>query len=114
MATRFELVALALPHDSAPESLPQAVTQLIAACWPGMSRAQLIERARRLEMRASLRAEPGFGPDGLMHFRLILVMAGASVELRAHVRSVHRRRKNARRQKSSSAPARDVRQRSLF
>ena len=114
MAARFELVVLALIHDSAPESLPLSVTRLIAVFWPGMSRAQLMEHARRLGMRASLRAEPGLGPDGLKRFRLTLALAGASVELRAHVRSVHRRRKNARRQKPSSPPARDVRQGSLF
>jgi hypothetical protein len=38
MAGTFELVALALPGDCAPESLPFAVKRLIADCWPGMSR----------------------------------------------------------------------------
>ena len=43
-----------------------------------MSRAQLMERARRLGMRTSLRAEPGFGVDCLTRFRLTLALAGAS------------------------------------
>ncbi len=56
MADRFELVALGLPPDCAPESLPACIAEFIAACWNGMSRAHLLDRARRLALRASLRA----------------------------------------------------------
>ena len=45
MADTFELVALALPGDTTPESLPAIVRQFIAECWPGMSRGQLMARA---------------------------------------------------------------------
>ncbi|WP_321964987.1 hypothetical protein [Paraburkholderia sp. J7] len=76
-----------------------------------MSRAQLVDRARRLDMGASLRVQPGIGPDGLTQFRLTLSIADESFELSAHVR---RRRKGARRQKPSLPPARDIRQQSLF
>ena len=38
MAEAFELVALALPGDVAPESLPSTARQFVADCWPGMSR----------------------------------------------------------------------------
>lgn len=68
MADRFELVAIGLPLDSAPESLPACIAEFIAACWNGMSRAQLLDRARRLALRASLRAlkEPAIaGPEGV-------------------------------------------------
>ncbi|MGQ7932253.1 hypothetical protein [Paraburkholderia sp. D1E] len=41
MADTFELVALGLPADLAPDSLPDPVKRLVADCWPGMSRAQL-------------------------------------------------------------------------
>jgi hypothetical protein len=114
MAYRFELVSLALPADCPPELVPPAVGRLISLAWPGMSRAQLVDRTRRLDMRASLRVQPGIGPDGLAQFRLTLSFANASFELIAHVRRVVRRRTGARRQKPSLPPARDIRQQSLF
>ncbi|MFT0172077.1 hypothetical protein ACLKMY_24220 [Paraburkholderia mimosarum] len=123
MPNRFELVALALPADCPPESVPAAVGRLISAAWPGMSRAQLVDRARRLDMRASLRVQPGseaigpigpIGPDGLTQFRLALTFAEGRFELVAHVRRVKRRRAGARRQKPSLPPARDTRQQTLF
>ncbi|WP_434667226.1 hypothetical protein P5W99_38540 [Paraburkholderia sp. A3BS-1L] len=114
MAYRFALVSLALPVDCPPELVPSTVSRLIAAAWNGMSRAQLVDRARRLDMRASLRVQPGIGPDGLTQFRLTLSFANGSFELIAHVRRVIRRRTGARRQKPSLPPARDIRQQSLF
>jgi len=117
MPNRFELVALALPADCPPESVPAAVGRLISAAWPGMSRAQLMDRARRLDMRASLRVQPGsgpIGPDGLTQFRLALTFADERFELVAHVRRIKRRRPGARRQKPSLPPARDTRQQTLF
>jgi len=56
MADTFELVALALPADLAPDALPDPVKRLVADCWPGMSRAQLVARARRHSLGPSLRA----------------------------------------------------------
>ena len=69
MPHRFELVALALPADCPPESVPSVVGRLISVAWPGMSRAQLVDRARRFGMRASLQLQPGIGPEGLTQFR---------------------------------------------
>jgi hypothetical protein len=109
MAYRCEIVSLALPANCPPESVPSVVGRQIAAAWPGMSRAQLVDRARRLEMRASLRVQPGIGPD-----RLTLSLADESFELVAYVRRVIRRRTGARRQKPSLPPARDIRQQNLF
>lgn len=114
MTDRFELVSLALPVDCLPESVPSAVGQLISAAWSGMSRAQLVDRARRFDMRATLRVQPGIGLDGLTRFRLGLSFADGSFELIAHVRRIVRRRPGARRQKPSLPQARDVRQQSLF
>jgi hypothetical protein len=114
MAYRFALVSLALPVDCPPESIPPAVGRLISLAWPGMSRAQLVDRTRRLDMRASLRMQPDIGTDGLAQFRLTLNFANGSFELIAHVRRVVRRRTGARRQKPSLPPARDIRQQRLF
>jgi hypothetical protein len=114
MAQRFELVSLALPADCSPESIPLVVSRLIAAAWPGMSRTQLVDRARRLDMRASLQMQPGIGADGLTQFRLTLSFADGRFELIAHVRRATRKRTGARRQKPSLPPARDIRQQSLF
>ncbi|RQM44443.1 hypothetical protein EHZ19_28775 [Paraburkholderia bannensis] len=113
MAVRFELVALALPAGCAPESLPPPVAALVAACWPGMSRTQLVDRARRLALRMSLRARPESGPDGLQLYSLVLVAEGVRAELVAHVRRLARRR-TARRARVSLPPLRDARQQGLF
>lgn len=114
MPYRFELVSLALPAGYPPESVPSVVGRLISLAWPGMSRAQLMDRARQLDMRASLRVQRGIGPDGLTHFRLALSFADERFELIAHVRRSIRRRAGTRRQKPSLPPPRDVRQQSLF
>lgn len=113
MADRFELVAIALPIGCAPESLPPPVIALVAACWPGMSRAQLLDRVRRHALRGSLRFCPGPGPEGVSRFSLVLESAEVRAELVAHVRRIARRR-TARRAKVSSPPARDERQQGLF
>ncbi|TAM06017.1 MAG: hypothetical protein EPN70_06925 [Paraburkholderia sp.] len=117
MADRLELVALALPSGCAPESLPPAVAQFVAACWPGMSRAQLLDRARRLALRVSLRARPGAsqeaGPDGVRLYALVLMTGAARAELVAHVRRLARRR-GTRRTRASLPPAWDARQAGLF
>ncbi|MGF6267326.1 hypothetical protein OKW49_008320 [Paraburkholderia youngii] len=113
MADRLELVALALPADCAPESLPVSVNKFIAACWSGMSRAQLLDRARRLGLRASLRVRPEHGPERVQLYALVLAIGEVSVELIAHVRRLAHRG-GARRARASLPPARDARQRELF
>ena len=113
MADRLELVALALPAGCALESLPPVVAAFIAACWPGMSRAQLRDRARRLTLRVSLRARPDRGPAAVRQHALALMFGEVRAELVAHVRRLARRR-SARRARASLPPARDVRQGGLF
>ncbi|WP_028209056.1 hypothetical protein [Paraburkholderia nodosa] len=113
MADRLELVALALPAGCAPETLPPPVMQFIAACWPGMSRAQLLDRARRLALRVSFRARPERGPDGVRLYALVLMVGEVRAELVAHVRRLARRR-GTRRARASLPPVRDVRQKGLF
>ncbi|WP_321943987.1 hypothetical protein [Paraburkholderia tropica] len=128
MSTRFLLVTLALPSALAPESVPTPVANLVAACWPGMSRAQLLDRARRLALRASLRPLAGLAPDGCARFALRLGLpepevagtrstfaaAAGVIVLTAHVRRLARRRAGAQRAKVSMPPARDARQMGLF
>ncbi|MGF6508384.1 hypothetical protein [Paraburkholderia tuberum] len=115
MADAFELVALALPGDVAPESLPAIVRQFVADCW--MSRSQLIARARRLALRPSLRAYRPSAPGDIGHFALTLMAGAQTVSLIAHLRRVAQRRASARNRNAATAsrpPARDPRQTSLF
>jgi hypothetical protein len=114
MADAFELVALALPGDTAPESLPE---QFVAECWPGMSRGQLVARARRLALRPSLRACRASAPGEVALFALTLTVGTQIVSLVAHLRRLASRRASARQRKLAAAsrpPARDPRQASLF
>jgi hypothetical protein len=78
-----------------------------------MSRAQLLERARRLALRASLRVRPGVGPEGMSLFSLALEAPDGHAEFVAHVRRPVRRRAG-RRAKASLPPLRDTRQQGLF
>ncbi|TDY15737.1 hypothetical protein B0G81_8832 [Paraburkholderia sp. BL6665CI2N2] len=118
MADPFELVALALPADCAPGSLPPAVRRLLADCWPGMSRAQLVARARRHALQPSLRAAGGnpgaSAPGETGHFSLTVTVDGNEVRLVAHLRRIPKRRRPARPAKTSKPPARDLRQGALF
>jgi hypothetical protein len=117
MADAFELVALALPGDTTPESLPALVRQFVADCWPGMSRGQLVARARRLALRPSLKAYRASAPGEVGLFALTLTAGAQLVSLVAHLRRVATRRASARSRKAimaSRPPARDPRQASLF
>ncbi|SKD05592.1 hypothetical protein SAMN05445504_9541 [Burkholderia sp. CF099] len=117
MADVFELVALALPGDTAPESLPASVRQFVAECWPGMSRGQLVARARRLALRPSLRACRASAPGEIALFALTLTVGTQILSLVAHLRRLASRRASARQRKVAAAsrpPARDPRQASLF
>jgi hypothetical protein len=114
MADTYELVALALPADVAPESLPAAVKRLVADCWPGMSRAQLVARARRHALRPSLRAHGASAPGETGHFSLTIIADGVPVRVVAHLRRITKRRPSARPAKASRPPVRDPRQASLF
>ncbi|MEM5372667.1 hypothetical protein V4C53_42555 [Paraburkholderia azotifigens] len=121
MADAFELVALALPGNTAPESLPASARQFIAGCWPGMSRGQLVARARRAALRPSLKAASGqsgaSAPGEIGRFALTLTAGAQLVSLIAHLRRVTTRRAPARGRNAATAsrpPARDPRQTTLF
>lgn len=119
MADRFELVAISLPAGCSPESLAPAVVTFIEACWSGMSRSQMLERARRIGLHVSLRVLPDLPVDGVRRHELRLASLntqkehGLCVALVAHVRRVVRRR-GARRAKASLPPKKDTRQGGLF
>ena len=88
------------------------------AYWTGpTSRAQLLDRARRLALRVSLRARPGSrpepGPDGVRLYALVLMTGAVKAELVAHVRRPARHC-GARRARASLPPVRDVRQGGIF
>lgn len=56
MADLYLLAGLTLPQGVAHESLPGAVTRFMSDCWHGMSRTQMIARAKRRGLRLSFRA----------------------------------------------------------
>ncbi|MFM0032970.1 hypothetical protein PQR70_43025 [Paraburkholderia madseniana] len=114
MADAFELVALGLPADLAPDALSDAVKRLVAECWPGTSRAQLVARARRRALQPSLRAHGATAPGDTGLFSLTLLAEGVAVRLIAHLRRGKPRRQSARPVKASKPPARDPRQGDLF
>ena len=49
----LELVAFGLPPTFPPEAVPEAGAQFVAACWPGMTKGQLLTRARKRGWRPS-------------------------------------------------------------
>ncbi|RQM59620.1 hypothetical protein EHZ18_08765 [Burkholderia vietnamiensis] len=56
MADRYRLAGLTLPQGVAHESLPGPVARFISDCWHGMSRTQMMVRAKRRGLRLSFRA----------------------------------------------------------
>ncbi|WP_168787641.1 hypothetical protein [Paraburkholderia aromaticivorans] len=56
MADTYLLAGLTLPQGVAHESLPERVTIFVSDCWPGMSRTQMLARAKRRGLRLSFRA----------------------------------------------------------
>ena len=56
MADIYLLTGLTLPQGVPHESLPGTVTRFMADCWPGMSRTQMMARAKRRGLRLSFRA----------------------------------------------------------
>lgn len=56
MADIYLLAGLTLPQGVAHESLPGAVTLFVSDCWHGMTRTQMMARAKRRGLRLSIRA----------------------------------------------------------
>ncbi|REE07080.1 hypothetical protein B0G71_7552 [Paraburkholderia sp. BL27I4N3] len=89
MADAFELVALALPGDVAPESLPATVHQFVVDCWPGTSRSPVDRPAPGALhcVRRCAPVAPG-APGDIGHFALTLTAGMQTVSLIAHLRRV--------------------------
>ncbi len=99
MAETLELAALALPGDTALESLPATVRQFVANCWPGMSRGQL-RRSRASPRAAAIVARRSFvwgerAGRGWLCLALTLTAGAQVVSLITHLRRVAQRRASA-------------------
>ncbi|MGF6971066.1 hypothetical protein OKW43_008161 [Paraburkholderia sp. WC7.3g] len=71
MTDIYLLTGLTLPAGIAHESLPGTVKAFIADCWQGMSRTQMIARAKSRGLRLSFRATGpcAHGNTGLFELR---------------------------------------------
>ncbi|MBC8749488.1 MULTISPECIES: hypothetical protein [Paraburkholderia] len=117
MADLYLLTGLTLPQGVAHESLPATVTRFVSDCWQGMSRTQMMARAKRRGLRLSFRATAPCpsGETGVFELRFS-DGAGACLML-ARLQRIGKR-SNLHRQNGgtyvSRPPPRDSRQISLF
>src|ERR1700756_3195607 len=117
MADIYLLAGLTLPPGVAHESVPGAVTLFMSDCWPGMSRTQMIARAKRRGLRLSFRATARCrsGETGMFELRFndgageCLMLARLQ-----RVRNGNGGNRRTRRPDVSRPPARDPRQTRLF
>ncbi|MFM0109357.1 hypothetical protein PQR01_39860, partial [Paraburkholderia rhynchosiae] len=114
MADIYLLAGLTLPQGAAHESLPGTVTRFMSDCWHGMSRTQMIARAKRRGLRLSFRATAPCpcGQTGVFELRFS-DGAGECLML-ARLQRVGGGNRRARRTDVSRPPARDPRQTKLF
>ena len=114
MADIYLLAGLTLPQGVAHESLPGTVTRFMSDCWHGMSRTQMIARAKRRGLRLSFRAtaRSPSGESGVFELRL----NDGAVEclLLARLQRVGNSSGGNRRTDVSRPPPRDPRQTRLF
>ncbi|MFL9912772.1 hypothetical protein PQR75_42170 [Paraburkholderia fungorum] len=117
MADIYLLAGLTLPQGVAHESLPGAVTLFMAECWPGMSRTQMIARAKRRGLRLSFRATPPCPPGEAGVFELRFNDGAGECLMLARLQRAGNRNGGVRRTRRahiSRPPARDPRQATLF
>ncbi|REE07088.1 hypothetical protein B0G71_8145 [Paraburkholderia sp. BL27I4N3] len=117
MADIYLLTGLTLPAGIAHESLPGAVKAFIADCWQGMSRTQMIARAKSRKLRLSFCATRpcAHGETGVFALRFSDGTSGCL--MLAHLRRVRNSRGRNRRPGRTAVsrpPARDPRQTTLF
>lgn len=109
MANVLELVSFGLPPLFPPEAVPEPGAQFIAACWAGMTKGQLLTRARKRGWRPSWeRLAHIVAEYGIEVYGYSLVIDGCVVPLMARMRRV------AGVVKPSGPPERDERQQTLF
>lgn len=117
MADIYLLTGLTLPAGIAHESLPGAVKAFIADCWHGMSRTQMIARAKSRGLRLSFRATGRCAHGEIGLFELRFSDGATGCLMLAHlqrVRDSRGRNRRPRRTAVSRPPARDPRQTTLF
>jgi hypothetical protein len=117
MADTYLLTGLTLPHGVAHESLPGTVTLFMSDCWPGMSRTQMIARAKRRGLRLSFRATARCPSGKTGVFELRFNDGAAGCLLLARLQRVGNRSGGGRRTSRtdvSRPPLRDPRQTRLF
>ncbi|CAE6816248.1 hypothetical protein R75461_05884 [Paraburkholderia nemoris] len=117
MADIYLLSGLTLPQGVAHESLPGTVTGFMSDCWQGMSRTQMIARAKRRGMRLSFRATAPCPSGETGVFELRFNDGAGEFLMLARLQRVGNRpggNRRTRRTDVSRAPARDLRQTRLF
>jgi len=117
MADIYLLAGLTLPQGVAHESLPGPVTQFMADCWFGMSRSQMIARAKRRGLRLSFRATAPCPSGETGVFELSFNDGVVECLMLARLQRVGARsgkRRQASRTDVSRPPPRDPRQTRLF
>jgi hypothetical protein len=117
MADIYLLAGLTLPEGVAHESLPVIVTLFIADCWAGMSRTQMIARAKRRGLRLSFRATApcASGETGVFELRFTDDAVECLMLARLQrVGDTSGRRRQTIRTEVSRPPPRDPRQTRLF
>ncbi|MGF6851406.1 hypothetical protein [Paraburkholderia sp. CI3] len=113
----YLLTGLTLPQGVAHESLPVTVTRFVSDCWPGMSRTQMMGRAKRRGLRLSFRATAPCPSGETGVFELRFSDGAGECLMLARLQRVGNRSsgsRRARRTDVSRPPARDARQTSLF
>lgn len=117
MADIYLLAGLTLPPGVAPESLPGTVTRFMSDCWPGMSRTQMMARAKRQGLRLSFRATAPCLPGETGVFELRFNDGAVQCVMLARLQRVGDRsgkRRQTSRTDVSRRPPRDPRQTRLF
>jgi hypothetical protein len=117
MADIYLLAGLTLPPGVAPESLPGTVTRFMSDCWPGMSRAQMMARAKRQGLRLSFRATARCLPGETGVFELRFNDGAVQCVMLARLQRLGDRsgkRRQTSRTDVSRPPPRDPRQTWLF
>jgi hypothetical protein len=117
MADIYLLAGLTLPQGVAHEFLPGTVTLFKSDCWPGMSRTQMMARAKRRGLRLSLRATAPCPSGETGVFELRFTDGAGECLMLARLRRIGSRsggKRRTRRTDVSRPPARDPRQTRLF
>jgi hypothetical protein len=117
MADIYLLIGLTLPPDTAHESVPAMVSLFVSDCWPGMSRTQMVARAKRRGLRLSVRAVARCTPGSTALFELLADDGTVQCRMLAQLRRGKARRGGTRRVGRSGVsrpPPRDPRQTTLF